>query len=119
MGFEVDKAFRMLNNYRKAAETAEALKKTSDEQRDKVLRLLQAAGIDQARGELGTVSVNRRDVPQVDDWASVYDWVIRHKAPEIFQRRLSTEAWSERVANGKPIPGVSKFVNVTLSMRSK
>lgn len=119
IGAEIDRAFKALDVYRKAAETADALKKTADEKKESVLRLLQDAGIDQARGELGTVSINRKDVPQVEDWAALYAWVVKNKAPEIFQRRLSTEAWSERLKDGVTIPGTSKFVNVTLSMRSK
>lgn len=119
VGTVIDRAHRARAAYRKAASVAEALKKKLDEHEDEVLRALQGAKIDMGRGKLGAASITRIDMPQADDWVVIYDWVIRNKAPELLQRRISKEAWSERLKDGERIPGIKTFTKVGVSLRAK
>lgn len=119
LGSKIDAAFRALDKYRTAQAVADDLKRKADEMRDALLDEMKILKLDKASSALGTVSVSMVDVPQVQDWSQVHAWVIKNKAPELLQKRISTEAWRERVADGRPIPGVIKFVDVKLLMRSK
>lgn len=119
VGTVIDRAHRAREAYRKAASVAEALKKKLDEHEDEVLRALQGAKIDMGRGKLGTAAITRTDMPQADDWVEIYAWAIKNKAPELFQRRISKEAWQERLAQGVVIPGIKTFTKVGVSLRVK
>lgn len=119
VGTVIDRAHRARDAYRKAASVAEALKAKLDEHEDEVLRALQGAKIDLGRGKLGVAAITRAELPQADDWVEIYAWMIKNKAPELLQRRISKEAWLERLKDGVKIPGVKTFVKVGVSLRAK
>lgn len=116
VGTVIDRAHRAREAYRKAASVAEALKKKLDEQEDEVLRALQEARIDMGRGKLGSASIVKTDLPQADDWVEIYSWIIKHKAPELLQRRISGEAYRERIAAGEKVPGVTIFTRTSVRL---
>lgn len=69
-----------------------------------------------ARGKLAQCSIKRSDVPTLKDFAKTWAWAKKNDAPDIFQRRISVEAWRERTAGGKTIPGVDVFTKVGLTL---
>jgi hypothetical protein len=54
----------------------------------------------------------------IKDWAKVTAWCHKERAYEIFQRRLNKSAILEHLEarKGRPVPGVSQFQKVTLSV---
>lgn len=68
------------------------------------------------------IQISMRDstVPQVVDWEKVYRFVKKNNAFDLFQRRLSSSAWKDRMEDRKaPIPGVEPFVKTTLYVTLK
>lgn len=60
------------------------------------------------------------DVPQLQDWAELERYVLRHKRLDLFQRRISAPAWREILAaTGKPVPGITTYTARKLSVRKK
>jgi hypothetical protein len=74
-------------------------------------------GIDQARGKTATVSISRNTIPTCKDWDALGKWAIRHKAPQIFQRRLAVDAVRELLETFPALPGVEMFEKTTLNVR--
>jgi hypothetical protein len=66
-------------------------------------------------GRIARVSLITKEVPQVDDWESVYTYIKRHNAWDLMQRRLNNKAVAERWADKKAIPGVGKYIDITVS----
>lgn len=112
-------AYVLQERYREVNAVATALETELNAAKDRVLLLLQQAKLDGARSKSGSFSIAKKELPVVEDWVKLYKWVIQKKHPEIFQRRISTEFWADLLKNGVTIPGTSKFVKVSLSMRSK
>lgn len=112
-------AYALQERYRAASRVADEIETEFNAAKDKVLLLLQQAKLDGARSKSGSFSISKKELPVVDDWVKLYKWVIQKKHPEIFQRRISTEFWSDLLKDGVTIPGTSKFTKVSLSMRSK
>lgn len=73
----------------------------------------QASGV---AGKLARVTVVTQAIPQVKDWTRFYQYVHKHKAFELLQRRLSKGAIEERLEGGAKLPGVELFNAVTVSL---
>lgn len=79
--------------------------------------------------EAGTVAysgpgirISKRDsiVPQATDWGKIYRYVKKNDAFDLFQRRLASSAWKDRMEDRKaPIPGIEPFTKTTLYITLK
>lgn len=60
-------------------------------------------------------------VPQLQDWAALERYILRHKRLDLFQRRISAPAWRELAGadNSKPVPGITTYTVRKLSVRKK
>jgi hypothetical protein len=103
---------------RKAQAAADAAQEVEDGLRAAVLQAMLDAEIESTRGAGMTVSVRRSTVPQVQDWAALDAYIVKHKALDLLQRRVSATAWRERVDAGQEVPGVTAFTRVDLSTRA-
>lgn len=96
------------------------LKKIKEEERvieDKILDNCSKDEISAIKGRQWAISLTRSIVPNVTDWNKFNKYVIRNKAIDMLQRRVSTSAWRERVEAGKNIPGVEPFTRIGLQLR--
>lgn len=62
------------------------------------------------------VTKERHTKPVVKDWGEFYKYVLKNKATEFLQRRISDGAIQERWDAGKKIPGVESFTYIKLSL---
>ena len=83
-----------------------------------VLNSLIDAGVESIRTGNATVSVKRTTVPTVEDWPAFDAYVLKHKALDLLQRRVTVSAWRERVEAGKVVPGVVAFEKTDLNWRT-
>lgn len=84
-----------------------ALKEKEDATRTKLERLLTNAGATSIRTPAGRFSLGSREVAEVLDPIKFFAYVARNKAWGLLQRKTSTTAVKERIAEtNRPIPGV-------------
>lgn len=69
-----------------------------------------------AQGKLGKVTIARSDHAVVKDWDKLYKFILRNKAFELLQKRVSGAAYRERLEAGKKVPGLENFVKVELKL---
>lgn len=55
------------------------------------------------------VSLSTKYKPVAEDWAKIYQFIGKHNAFELLQRRLTESAVMERLNDGQTIPGINKF----------
>lgn len=67
-------------------------------------------------GKLVRVSVVTKPVPSVKDWDALWTYIVRRKAYDLVQRRLSDTAVKSRWEDGVDIPGVESFTTTALSI---
>lgn len=60
-------------------------------------------------GQIANVKIETKPIPQVEDWDKFYAYVHKHKAFDLFQRRIAEGAAKERMDEGEKIPGVEIF----------
>ena len=73
----------------------------------------EASGIS---GKLARVTIVKKEVPQVKDWEAFYKYIKKTNQFDLMQRRLTDTAIKERWEAGKEVPGVERFISVTVSM---
>ena len=74
-----------------------------------------------AVGKIAKCQLKKVTGAQLKDWGKLAAYVIKNKAPELFQRRISKEAWLEHLdqRKGRPVPGISMYQETRLSVTKK
>ncbi len=74
-----------------------------------------------AEGKIARVSLKKVVGPQLKNWAKLAAYVLKTKSPELFQRRISKQAWLDHLEQRKqrPIPGITKYEEIRLSVTKK
>lgn len=67
-------------------------------------------------GKVARIQLEKKSVPQVQDWDKFYAFVKKDKdGLALLQRRLSEGAVKERLEAGERLPGVGTFIAITVS----
>ncbi len=120
VGQAIDGLWRQREKVRKADIKLSELKTLFQEMETELKAEFSDAQIDSARGQRATASISRKVVPAIEDWGKLRTWILRNKAIDMLQKRVSTGAWRERVeATGRGIPGVDAFTKVTINLRTR
>lgn len=67
----------------------------------------------------GTASIKRATFFSISDRRKFDKYVLKHKALDLFQNRISATAYKARLEEGEAPPGVGKFerISISISMR--
>ena len=84
-----------------------------------ILRMLEATGLDGAKGKAATAAVVYEELPVVKDWDELWDYVEATDSRDLLQRRISVTAIRDRWNAGKIIPGIDKFNSTDLSLTKR
>ncbi len=95
-----------------------ALKKVREEKVTLLLEAYAAEHITSSKGSLATAYVSKTKLATVKDWASVEAYVYKHKAFDLFQRRIMNSAYFDRIAAGENIAGVDVYERVDLRFKA-
>jgi hypothetical protein len=104
------------------AEQVVARRKTKAAQLETEIRERFKKGtLEGAEGKLARVSLKTVVGPQLKSWPKLAAYVLKTKSPELFQRRISKQAWLDHLEerNQRPIPGISKYEEIRLSVTAK
>lgn len=73
-----------------------------------IMDMLDKQGITSSRGKVATASITSSTKPTVDEtsWKKVYDYIHKHKAFHLLQKRIAVEAWRELHESGIKVPGI-------------
>lgn len=93
------------------------LKRKQQDKEDEIFNLFPKEKLTGAFGKLGSVEVNKKEIPTVESWDKLYAYIHRNKAYDMLQKRLSTAAANERWNAGKAVPGVGKFTRLSLKIK--
>jgi hypothetical protein len=72
------------------------------------VHLCRAQKTDSARGKLATCSYKVVPVPVVENWSTVYDYIVENDAFDLLHKRVSSTAWLERMEEGERIGGIKR-----------
>lgn len=84
---------------------------------NKILSLLDDAGITMSKGRLASASVSEDEVWSLENDDEFFSYVDAHKAWHLLQRRVSNPAIRELKAMGEEVPGLRAYTKRTISLR--
>lgn len=67
----------------------------------------------------GTAVVQRARFPNIADKKAFDKYVLKHKAFDLYQRRVAAKAYFDRLESGESVPGVAIFERTRISIRGK
>ena len=87
--------------------------------RDALIKKMREENTTSAANSNIKVSLSEGVRPQVQDWEAFYEFVKRHKAYQLFERRIAKKAFEEVLESrkGKEVPGVTLFAYDRLTVR--
>ena len=92
------------------------MKEEEVQKRNEIFEMLAAMGLTKASGSVATCGIKVSNVPLVEDWDSLWDYVATTGQFDLIQKRISVTAWRARFDDGVEIPGVSKVEDVDISL---
>lgn len=116
IGAAVDRLFTMRAKRKKAQAAFEAARAAETALQDEILAAFSKADIEGARGRLAQASVTRTEHLRVADPDAFGRYVLKHKALDLLQQRVSPEAVRARREQGLEVPGLDSYVSVRLSL---
>jgi hypothetical protein len=84
--------------------------------RGKIFEMLANMGLTKASGAVATAGIKVSNVPLVEDWDKLWQYIIFTGSTDLVQKRISVTAWRERFEDGQEVPGVSKVEDVDISL---
>ena len=114
-----EQLYKVRQDIKQKNEELKQLQSEEDEAECALLEALNTQGLDQikARDTVFFKSVTTR--PSITDYEALSAFVIRRKAPWLFERRVAKGAYEEmkEKLGGKPIPGVVEFESTRINAR--
>jgi len=95
----------------------EKMKRKFDEKEMEIINTLPKEKINGVVGKFCKVELVTKEYPNVVSWDKLWSYILKNKAKDLLQKRVSAVAWKERKEDGKKIPGVVTFNKKTLSLR--
>lgn len=117
IGAAVDALFKMREARRKKVRAGEQAKADEKAYHEEMIRKFKKDELEGARGKKAQATIERREVPNIEDYDSLRKHLQKHPEDiDVLQRRLSGEAVKERWAAGVALPGVGKYVDLRIRL---
>lgn len=116
IGTMIDRYILLDDTIREAQAEVDKLKKKRTDMEEDIIQRFSKEEINSARGNRGQLTRSDVDVPKITDWTKFHSYVKRHNAFELMHKRVTAEAYRERIDAGKKVPGVEEFTVIKLSI---
>lgn len=114
----IDEMFLIRERKRELTKQLKAIEKESDLLQANLLIKMKEVGTDYARGKLASATITEQEVPTIDDWGKVSEWISENDAIYLLHRKVSSGAWTELRNAGTEIPGIEPFIKRTISLKT-
>ena len=106
IGTKIDRYYKMRDEIRDLEKAVKVKKKKYEEMETEIMADLNKNKLNGSKGnKLGQVSITKKEFVVVDDPNAFNKYVLRNRALDLYQRRISITAYKERTDAGKKIPG--------------
>lgn len=92
------------------------LKRIEGLAKERVLELLNEAGLKKASGNFATAGILTDDIPFIKDWNEVYGYIKQNDRFDLLQKRIGVVAWRDLYKDGILVPGTEAAVDTDLSL---
>jgi hypothetical protein len=96
-----------------------AAKKIRADLENEFLKAFEKSDIDGCRGKRGTATVSTAQFPSIANRKKFEQYVLKNKAFDLFQSRVTAKAYFARLEEGEEVPGVKVFDRIRVSVRKR
>lgn len=112
----VDRAFKLRTERAELQKKVDALKKEETAIKDHLVKTISKSNLQGIKGKIAQLSYKHIERPTIEDIEKVIKWQASAKGTVIMQRRLNEATIREIWADGKQIPGIGVFDDITISL---
>jgi hypothetical protein len=94
----------------------EELKARETATKEEILFILKESGLEGAKGEVATASIQYKIKANVTDWDAVYSYIRDNDMFALLQKRLTTTLWAALQEDGILVPGTEPMALTDLSL---
>lgn len=115
----IDKLFDLREQRRELDQKVAAVNEQIEEHKLQLLDRFRETGTDYARGSLASATRTEMQVPKIEDWGKVSQWVMENNGLYLLHRRVSAGPWKELLDAGTEVPGIEPFTKIDISLRKR
>jgi hypothetical protein len=116
IGTLIDKLYNQDKEIKDIETTLRDAKSVREDIQQKLLEKLGSDKLNGAKGKLAIASVRETPHPSLANRPKFLKWVIQNRAFDLFQNRIASKAYFDRVEDGDNIPGVKIFTSIRVSV---
>jgi hypothetical protein len=116
LGLGIDALYALREKRLDIEKQVKEMKQQEYQLRNEILLVLGESGLAKASGQMATASVRVSTIPIVEDWESVYAYIVDNDRFDLLQKRLSTVAWRDLAESGTLVPGTASVEDTDISL---
>jgi hypothetical protein len=116
IGTRIDALYALREHRLSIEKKVKELKEEELQMRNEIFELLASMGLTKASGAMATAGIKVSQVPLVESWDLLQEYIQETGEFDLLQKRISVTAWRARYDDGVAIPGVSKVEDVDISL---
>lgn len=117
-GALIDQMWAAREEKRRLEADVKEIEKKISELDEQLMERMGAEGLEKATGSKASASITETVTADVIDWETFWAYVIKTKATQLLQRRVSDPAYRELLEAGKKVPGVQPFPKKRINLRT-
>lgn len=117
LGHKIDQLYELRQRKKDLEKEIDALEEEMEELEASIMAHMDTEGTTLTRGGRASVSILESEVPSVEDWDAVHEFVKKHDALYLLERRIALGAWRELKDAGELMPGTTPVIKRKLSVR--
>jgi hypothetical protein len=119
LGAQIDALYDLEQEINEAERQVRELKQQRAKKEANLLRQFGKEDIDGCKGTRGVASIRTAQFPSIKDRRKFERYVIKNRAFDLFQARVASRAYFDRIEEGEEIPGVKVFERISVSIRRR
>lgn len=119
LGKQIDAIYAQDRKIKAVEADLKELKRTRAKMESKLLKGFDKEDIDGCKGTRGVGHIRRAKFPSIKDRRKFNKYVLKHKALDLFQSRVSAQAYNDRLEEGEQVPGVEVFERISVSVTKR
>ena len=119
LGGRIDQIKAIDDKIKAAEKIVKGLKQLRAKKEVRLLKKFNNDDIDGCKGKRGTARVRKATFFSIKDRKRFEKYVLKNKALDLFQNRISSTAYKARLDEGEAVPGIASFerIGVTVTAR--
>lgn len=119
LGKQIDRIYDLGKSIKEAESEVTELKQRRAKLEKVLLHEFDKEDIHGCKGQRGVARIRTAEFPSIKERAKFIKYVAKHKAYDLFQNRIASKAYFDRLENDEVVPGVEIFKRVAITVTKR